>query len=62
MLVTALAPSSATTRRPRSRTGALAHGATLKQEALQTGWVDERTFDSVVDARKMAQPNGQGPR
>lgn len=33
-----------------------AHGATLKEEALETGWIDERTFDAVVDPRKMAHP------
>ncbi len=56
MLVTALSPVIGYDKASTIAHRALAHGVTLKAEALQTGWVDERTFDEVVDARNMAHP------
>jgi fumarate hydratase class II len=35
---------------------ALEHGLTLKQAALQLDFVDEATFDRVVDPAKMVKP------
>ncbi len=57
MLVTALSPVIGYDKASAIAHGALARGTTLKEEALQTGWIDERTFDEVVDPRKMAHPS-----
>lgn len=35
---------------------AMEHDLTLKQAALQLGFVDEQTFDRVVDPAKMVKP------
>jgi len=56
MLVTALSPVIGYDKASAIAHGALARGTTLKEEALRTGWIDERTFDEVVDPRKMAHP------
>jgi fumarate hydratase, class II len=57
MLVTALSPVIGYDKASTIAHRALAEGTTLKEAALQTGWIDERTFDEVVDPRKMAQPS-----
>jgi fumarate hydratase class II len=57
MLVTALSPVIGYDKASAIAHRALAHGATLKEEALKSGWIDERTFDDVVDPRKMARPS-----
>src|SRR6202008_2810217 len=56
MLVTALAPVIG-----YDKASAIAHHAmegdlTLKQAALQLGYVDEATFDRVVDPARMVHP------
>jgi fumarate hydratase class II len=56
MLVTALSPVIGYDRASAIAHRALARGTTLREEALKSGWVDERTFDDVVDPRKMAHP------
>jgi fumarate hydratase class II len=38
---------------------ALDEETTLKQAALATGWIDEKTFDQVVDPKKMVFPNSK---
>jgi fumarate hydratase, class II len=57
MLVTALSPVIGYDKAAAIAHDALARGTTLKEAAMRTGWIDERTFDQVVDARKMVQPS-----
>jgi fumarate hydratase class II len=56
MLVTALSPVIGYDKASAIAHDALARGTTLKEAALRTGWIDEKTFDEVVDARKMVHP------
>jgi fumarate hydratase class II len=56
MLVTALSPVLGYDRASSIAHAALAEGTSLKEAALRTGWIDARTFDSVVDPRKMVRP------
>ena len=58
MLVTALSPVIGYDKASRIAHQALDQGTTLKQAALATGWIDEKTFDQVVDPQKMVHPNG----
>jgi fumarate hydratase, class II len=53
MLVTALSPVIGYDKASKIAHKALAEGTTLKQAALSSGWIDEKTFDRVVDPRKM---------
>ncbi len=53
MLVTALSPVIGYDKASKIAHDAMDHDLTLKQAALQSGDVDERQFDEVVDARKM---------
>jgi fumarate hydratase class II len=55
MLVTALSPVLGYDKASTIAHRALAEGTTLKEAALKTGWIDEPTFDEVVDPRKMAR-------
>jgi len=57
MLVTALSPVIGYDKSSRIAHKALDEGTTLKQAALSTGWIDEKTFDQVVDPRRMVHPN-----
>jgi fumarate hydratase, class II len=57
MLVTALSPVIGYDKASAIAHHALAGGTTLKEAALKTGWIDEPTFDRVVDPRKMARPS-----
>jgi fumarate hydratase class II len=56
MLVTALSPVIGYDRASAIAHAALAEGSTLREAALKTGWIDARTFDEVVDPKKMARP------
>jgi fumarate hydratase, class II len=58
MLVTALSPEIGYDKASKIAHKALDEETTLKQAALATGWIDEKTFDQVVDAKKMVFPNG----
>ena len=63
MLVTALAPVIGYDKASKIAHHALEHDLTLKVSALQLGYVDETTFDRVVDPAKMVKPyvaNGGG--
>ena len=65
MLVTALAPVIGYDKASRIAHHALEQDLTLKEAALQLGYVDESTFDRVVDPAKMVKPyvaNGEGER
>jgi fumarate hydratase class II len=56
MLVTALSPVIGYDKASVIAHRAHERGVTLKAQALASGWIDERTFDAVVDPRKMARP------
>ena len=53
MLVTALAPVIGYDKAAHIAHEAHVHGQTLKEAALQSGAIDEATFDRVVDPRTM---------
>ena len=57
MLVTALSPVIGYDKASKIAHKALDEETTLKQAALATGWIDEKTFDQVVDPKKMVSPN-----
>ena len=54
MLVTALSPVIGYDKASQIAHRALAEGKTLREAAIETGWIDAATFDRVVDPRKMA--------
>lgn len=56
MLVTALAPVIGYDKASTIAHHAMEHDLTLKAAALQLGYVDEATFDRVVDPAKMVEP------
>jgi len=56
MLVTALAPVIGYDKASKIAHNALEHDLTLRESALELGFVDEATFDRVVDPRKMVKP------
>jgi fumarate hydratase class II len=56
MLVTALSPVIGYDKASKIAHHALHHDLTLKQAALQLGFVDEKTFDRIVDPAKMVKP------
>ena len=56
MLVTALSPVIGYDKASKIAHKALDEETTLKQAALATGWIDEKTFEQVVDAKKMVFP------
>ncbi len=58
MLVTALTPAIGYDKASKIAHKAMEEETTLKQAALATGWIDEKTFDQFVDPRKMAFPSG----
>lgn len=53
MLVTALSPVIGYDKASKIAHQALDKGTTLKVAALASGWIDEKTFDQVVDPKKM---------
>lgn len=57
MLVTALSPVIGYDKASKIAHKALDQETTLKQAALATGWIDEKTFDEVVDPKKMVFPS-----
>jgi len=56
MLVTALAPVIGYDKASTIAHHAMDHDLTLKAAALRLGYVDEQTFDRVVDPAKMVKP------
>src|SRR5262249_38565909 len=56
MLVTALAPVIGYDKASQIAHHAVERDFTLKQAALELGFVDETTFDRVVDPAKMVKP------
>jgi fumarate hydratase class II len=56
MLVTALAPVIGYDKASAIAHFAMDHDLTLKEAALHLGYVDEQTFDRVVDPGKMVKP------
>jgi fumarate hydratase, class II len=56
MLVTALAPKIGYDNAAKIAKTAHANGTTLKEEALRSGLVSEKEFDSLVRPEKMTRP------
>ena len=56
MLVTALAPHIGYDNATVVAKSAHTHGTTLKQEAIRHGFVDEKTFDKIVNPQNMVAP------
>ena len=56
MLVTALAPVIGYDKASKIAHHAMDHDLTLKQAALELGFVTEAEFDRVVDPAKMVSP------
>jgi len=56
MLVTALVPVIGYDKAAAIAHHAMEHDQTLKEAALELGFVDEKTFDRVVDPKKMVNP------
>jgi fumarate hydratase, class II len=56
MLVTALAPVIGYDKASTIAHHAMDHDLTLKAAALELGFVDEATFDKVVDPTNMVRP------
>ena len=56
MLVTALAPVIGYDKASKIAHHAMEHDLTLKEAALQLGFVSEANFDRVVDPKKMINP------
>ena len=56
MLVTALTPLIGYDKAALIAKAAHKNGTSLKQEALKTGLIDEKTFDLTVDPKKMISP------
>ncbi|MGV7212924.1 class II fumarate hydratase [Bradyrhizobium sp. UFLA05-112] len=56
MLVTALAPVIGYDKASRIAHHAAEHDLSLKEAALKLGFVDEQTFDRIVDPAKMVKP------
>jgi fumarate hydratase, class II len=61
MLVTALSPVIGYDKASKIAHHALDHDLTLRQAALDLGYVDEQTYDRVVDPRKMVRPYVAAP-
>ena len=61
MLVTALSPVIGYDKASKIAHYALDHDLTLKEASLELGYVDEGTFDRVVDPAKMVHPYVAGP-
>ena len=57
MLVTALTPLIGYDKAALIAKAAHKNGTSLKQEALKTGLIDEKTFDLTVNPKKMISPN-----
>lgn len=53
MLVTALSPTIGYEKASQIAHKALQENITLKQAALSSGFIDEKSFDQIVDPRKM---------
>jgi fumarate hydratase, class II len=60
MLVTALAPVIGYDKASKIAHHAMAHDSTLKEAALELGFVSEADFDRIVDPRKMVAPYVEG--
>ncbi len=60
MLVTALNPVIGYDRAAQIAHAAHAHGLTLREAALRSGFIDAEQFDAAVDARKMVGSGGGG--
>ena len=57
MLVTALAPEIGYDNAAMVAKTAHTNGTTLKEEAINLGFVDEKTFNEMIRPEKMVSPN-----
>jgi len=57
MLVTALAPHIGYDKAAQIAKAALAHGTTLREEAIKSGFVSGKEFDRLVQPARMTQPD-----
>ena len=57
MLVTALSPKIGYDKAAMIAKKALKNGTTLKEETLKTGLINEKTYDKIVNPRKMIYPS-----
>ena len=57
MLVTALSPKLGYERAATLAQAALAHGTTLREEALRSGWLTAEEYDLWVQPRQMLSPD-----
>ncbi len=57
MLVTALAPRIGYDKAAQIAKAALAHGTTLREEALKLGFVSAKEFDRLVRPARMTKPD-----
>jgi fumarate hydratase class II len=57
MLVTALAPHIGYDNAARIAKTALKNGTTLKHESLKTGLIEEKSYERIVDPKKMIYPS-----
>ena len=57
MLVTALAPKIGYDNAAKIAKNALKNGTRLKEEAVKSGLIDEKEYNSLIDPTKMINPN-----
>jgi fumarate hydratase class II len=57
MLVTALSPSIGYDNASVIAKKAHKNGTSIKEEAIKSKLIDEKTFDNLVDPKKMIKPN-----
>ena len=57
MLVTALSPSIGYDNATVIAKKAHKNGTSIKEEAIKSKLIDEKTFDNLVDPKKMIKPN-----
>ncbi len=57
MLVTALTPRIGYDKAARVAKAALAHGTTLREEAIKSGLVSGKEFDRLVRPARMTKPD-----
>ena len=57
MLVTALSPIIGYDNASKIAKNAHKNGTTLKFEALKSGLINEKTFNKVMNPKKMTRPN-----
>ena len=57
MMVTVLSPIIGYDKASIIAKNAYKNGTTIKEETIKLGFFDEKTFDDIVDPKKMVKPN-----